>query len=189
MYGRLDWSVEHRCKRCDCLMYKSGPGNYKKRADGSKGYGGHGYCLSCAGVVRKEPDAKKAYRVQFDANGQVCGFCNKYQPFVNFKQVSDDRSLSGYFGQCKVCCLIKRHNLTRADYDSMLNKQNNSCAICFQSTTTWHIDHDHKCCPGKLSCGKCVRGILYGPCNTGIGMLKEDPTIMLSAIEYLEREN
>lgn len=31
------------------------------------------------------------------------------------------------------------------------------------------IDHDHRCCPGDVSCGKCVRGIVCSRCNTGIG--------------------
>jgi hypothetical protein len=28
-----------------------------------------------------------------------------------------------------------------------------------------HIDHDHDCCPGSYTCGKCVRGVLCAPCN------------------------
>ena len=30
------------------------------------------------------------------------------------------------------------------------------------------IDHDHRCCPGSESCGKCIRGILCSSCNTGL---------------------
>jgi predicted nucleic acid-binding Zn ribbon protein len=40
-----------------------------------------------------------------------------------------------------------------------------------------HIDHDH-------TTGK-VRGILCASCNKGIGMLKEDTSVLQKAIRYL----
>src|SRR6266496_914731 len=39
------------------------------------------------------------------------------------------------------------------------------------------IDHDHDCCPGSASCGKCIRGFLCGLCNSAIGMLNNDPAL------------
>ena len=30
------------------------------------------------------------------------------------------------------------------------------------------IDHDHRHCPGEQGCGKCIRGLLCGLCNTAI---------------------
>lgn len=48
-----------------------------------------------------------------------------------------------------------------------------------------HIDHDHSCCPGKGSCGKCVRGILCRNCNVGLGFLKDSIPRLEDAISYL----
>ena len=47
------------------------------------------------------------------------------------------------------------------------------------------IDHDHSCCPGSTSCGKCVRGVLCGECNLMIGLGKDRQDILVSASEYL----
>lgn len=48
------------------------------------------------------------------------------------------------------------------------------------------VDHDHSCCPGQFSCGNCIRGLLCFNCNTGAGMLNNDPAIAASMTKYLE---
>jgi hypothetical protein len=51
----------------------------------------------------------------------------------------------------------------------------------------FNVDHDHSCCNGETTCGRCVRGILCSGCNGGIGLLRDDITILTKAIEYLNR--
>lgn len=60
------------------------------------------------------------------------------------------------------------------------------CEIC-EKTGHLYIDHDHSCCPGKTSCGKCVRGGLCGECNMAIGALGDTPEGVLRAVKYLEK--
>jgi hypothetical protein len=36
-----------------------------------------------------------------------------------------------------------------------------------------HIDHDHFCCPGRRSCGKCVRGALCQTHNVALGYIEQ----------------
>lgn len=59
-----------------------------------------------------------------------------------------------------------------------------SCMIC-GSTDRLCIDHDHDCCPGPRSCGRCVRGVLCAACNKMLGFAKDDPHTLLSAVRYL----
>lgn len=48
------------------------------------------------------------------------------------------------------------------------------------------VDHDHKCCPGKTSCGKCVRGLLCGNCNTILGRQRDDAAVFFRMGGYLQ---
>jgi hypothetical protein len=80
------------------------------------------------------------------------------------------------------------YKMTPEHYDQLLLSQNNVCAVCQQECKTTRglaVDHDHKCCPGNKSCGKCIRGLLCSNCNRAIGMLQEDISILNRAIEYL----
>lgn len=47
------------------------------------------------------------------------------------------------------------------------------------------VDHDHNCCPGKKSCGNCIRGLLCKRCNNALGLFNDDVDALRSAVNYL----
>lgn len=63
--------------------------------------------------------------------------------------------------------------------------QEGCCAICRVPLSTWNIDHDHACCPGVGSCGRCVRGLLCFGCNSRLLPQIEGP-LHAAALRYLE---
>lgn len=80
------------------------------------------------------------------------------------------------------------YKMSREQCIEMLNAQNNRCLICeteFNDAIFPVLDHDHKCCPGNKSCGKCWRGFLCTLCNKGIGCLQDSPTIIEKALNYV----
>jgi hypothetical protein len=85
----------------------------------------------------------------------------------------------------------RRYGLAAGQFDAMLVAQGGRCSICLSEFAagllTPHVDHDHTCCPGQKSCGKCVRGLLCSPCNSAIGLLGDEPERVLRAGAYLER--
>lgn len=81
--------------------------------------------------------------------------------------------------------LRANYNITAIEYRKLLEKFDNRCAIC-GTTKNLAVDHDHSCCPGVKSCGKCIRGILCRPHNVGIGMLGDSTHNLSSAISYLD---
>ena len=73
-----------------------------------------------------------------------------------------------------------KYGLNKEEYENLLKRQDNKCAICgkeFNESNVPHVDHDHK--TGK------IRGFLCNNCNTGIGMLCEDPKLFDKAKEYI----
>lgn len=98
------------------------------------------------------------------------------------------------WGKCQLYnrkAICKKHGMTAERYQELLDSQGGVCAVCSNPETgrngNLSIDHDHKCCPGRYSCGKCVRGLLCEQCNRGIGCLSEDLNLFGSAIAYLQK--
>lgn len=88
---------------------------------------------------------------------------------------------------------LRKYGLSQEQYDALLAGQGGTCAVdgC-DATTGWrgtqlYVDHDHACCAGDTTCGSCVRGLLCGHHNAGIGLLGDDPTNLRAAADYLER--
>lgn len=92
--------------------------------------------------------------------------------------------------------LRNRYGLTWERFEEMLEAQGGGCAICAARRPggqgSWHIDHDHSCCPTDSSkgiyktCGACVRGVLCHLCNTALGCARDNVDILAGMIEYLE---
>ena len=65
----------------------------------------------------------------------------------------------------------------------LLQEQGNRCLLCKTDTPRsrgWHLDHNHE--TGR------IRGVLCGNCNRGLGLLQDNPEILLKAREYLLAE-
>lgn len=76
------------------------------------------------------------------------------------------------------------------NYEIRLSEQNGLCALCKQPPANGEklvTDHNHDCCPGEKSCGKCIRGLIHAHCNCALGFLRDDPKLCRLAAEYLER--
>lgn len=85
--------------------------------------------------------------------------------------------------------IMKKYNITPEEWVSLLSEQDRKCAICCTNdpgVRGWQIDHDHSCCPGIGSCGKCIRKLLCMQCNLGIGHFKDNPETLTAAAKYLE---
>lgn len=83
--------------------------------------------------------------------------------------------------------LRQRYNLSLDAYDAMLEEQDGACAICRSTDVKLHVDHDHRCCPERPACGRCVRGLLCGYCNRALSIFRDDPANVEIIAAYLRR--
>jgi hypothetical protein len=84
---------------------------------------------------------------------------------------------------------LSRFSLCLEDFVRMLESQGGICAICGGVNANGKalcVDHDHACCPGDGSCGRCVRGLLCGNCNHALGHMRDDPARLRAAATYIE---
>lgn len=134
-----------------------------KRGHVSERYVG-GCCVVCSSEHRKRwvkenPDYHREHNKQ-------------YYPKNRDRYLANKRKWS----------LKSNYGLTEEDYANLLEVQDGCCAICNSDSpgdrwNYFHVDHDHK--TGT------VRGLLCAKCNTAIGLLSEDPQVLLRALTYL----
>ena len=81
-----------------------------------------------------------------------------------------------------------RYSMSVDDYNDLFEKQGGVCAICGEGRLDrrLYVDHDHKCCIGDKSCGKCVRGLLCEKCNWLLGYGRDSILILEKAICYIK---
>lgn len=81
----------------------------------------------------------------------------------------------------------KKYGISVDEYEEMLASQCHQCAICGYdlNESAPSIDHDHACCSGSGSCGRCVRGLLCSLCNIGLSRFEDDPERLANAAVYL----
>jgi len=95
------------------------------------------------------------------------------------------RKREGLANRCKACRaavapaqhLRRKYGLTEAERDELIASQGGTCCICLSAPAV-HVDHCHK--TGR------VRGVLCFNCNSGLGLLRDDPEAAYRAADYLE---
>lgn len=173
------------CKKCNIDKNKTEFYKYSKYTDG--------ICKDCRNSYnnewrrRKNTDNETYIRENLlKSNQNICVSCKSIKPLEAFRKSIHVKT--GYLNTCKACLKVREkniklklaYNINLDEFNLLLKKQNNTCAICktdFQIKDIC-VDHCHK--TGK------VRGLLCHPCNRSIGMLKERKDVLYSAIRYLK---
>lgn len=132
-------------------------------------------CRPCVTLIRSSPEALAARRLAEKSD--------KKRSTARAWRTSERGKHSA-----RTYLLRNKYGWTIEQWDEQFAAQGHRCATCpATKPDKWVMDHDHACCPGEKSCGKCVRGIICRNCNLALGNAKDDPQTLRSMAEYLER--
>ncbi|MEU3772381.1 endonuclease domain-containing protein [Streptomyces sp. NPDC032472] len=157
-----------------------------------------GYCSSHYNQLRKHGSTdrpigeyRSSKRKTNESGERYCSSCSLWLHVDEFPTRNGNRELRSAY--CRMCHTLRRHNITRADYNRILSCQDFKCAVCGAQTSdslgrSFHVDHDHSCCNQPVgSCGRCIRGLLCSSCNKAAGMLGDSAERALALSNYLRR--
>ena len=147
--------------------------------EGSNPSGSTKICCTCKLEKSLEDDFHKRSTAK-DGRQSSCKKCNTDQA-----QLWQKNNPTYYLTRSKRNA-IARHHLTEEEYVQLLKRFNGKCWACKEQEQNLGIDHDHTCCPGSHSCGRCVRGLLCVQCNTALGLLKDSEDRINSLLRYIK---
>lgn len=139
-------------------------------------------CVKCNQEKSLEMFAKgKNYK---DGRRGTCKRCHtdyvlSYYDSNPDKKAAKNKMNSLYLGNWK------RHGISKEQYIDMINQHKGKCHSC-KDRDAVSIDHNHSCCAGSTSCGKCIRGVLCNQCNTALGLLQDNKEKIKGLLKYLK---
>ncbi len=145
--------------------------DYPVRSDRPDGH--HFWCFDC------KREKEQEYR-----SGRTAESLEKRRRSAR-KYARKDTSRAAH----RVWAIESKYGLTPEMFAAKLAEQGGQCPFCPPGTIAeaWDVDHDHRCCPGRWSCGRCVRAILCRKHNHGLGAFSDDPALLRAAADYIEQ--
>lgn len=89
-----------------------------------------------------------------------------------------------------------RYGLTPFQFYALWQNQKGRCKLCgmqgvlpakWDKATKLVVDHDHSCCPGRETCGKCIRGLICDTCNLILGHYEKRKSFGYLEIEQFDK--
>ncbi|MEU6272118.1 endonuclease VII domain-containing protein [Streptomyces populi] len=170
------------CVRCGEAKPRAAFARKRSNLDGLQHH-----CRDCASDYHRKRQLslgrKVRPQVEVPEGHKLCLKCGEVKPWSEWHR--NATASDGLSTRCKACRAVegraghlkRNYGLTEAERDELIASQGGVCCICLSAPAT-QVDHCHK--TGS------VRGVLCFNCNSGLGLLRDDPEAAYRAADYLE---
>lgn len=178
------------CTVCQTIKPFSEFGKNRTSASGL-----HSWCKKCISDKTLEKRGGRVFKqLAKTETHKQCRICEQMKPYSEYAgKDSRSKQKQSYCIECQKFMgterVLKRYGLTVETYMQLFRNQGGVCKICNKpeiDRKRLAVDHDHACCSGASSCGKCIRGLLCSKCNKALGMVSDDISVLESMIGYLK---
>lgn len=173
--------AQKKCSKCGVEQTLDKFERVASCADGHRGT-----CRSCRYLSKKAAQAARGQR-PVSVTEKMCLTCIVLLPASAFTK-SDDWP-DGLHGHCRGCRSLyeksRVYGISTEELRRLTTGGCNLCRVVLSGVTSYHIDHDHSCCPIGGSCGQCVRGALCMMCNAQLVSSYERLPTELRTWDYL----
>lgn len=151
-----------------------------------------GLCSNCIKRGGNPPTRRNTGWLHNNLEQRMCSRCKNIFP-------KEDVDSWTHKSRCKECqAWVKRdtylkryYSIDIEKYEKLLSLSSGGCYICGKTkkqnkNNHLSVDHDHSCCNGPHSCGKCIRGILCDTCNRAVGLLQNDSQNAMAVAIYIK---
>ena len=157
-----------RCPKCETVKEAGEFAAAKRRADGLSSW-----CKTCNQEYRREYNQRR--EVKHRGAQRSLKRYHSLSPVEKWRMNKTPARDSAR--------LMKLYKITLEKYDQMLANQAGVCRLCGTppKRNKLSVDHDHNCCPGRVTCGGCIRGLVCVPCNLALGRIENAEWIAKAA--------
>ena len=177
--------TEKHCPSCGLVKSAGDFGRNRSLGDGLSFY-----CLAC-----NRERSRARYREHRRSLGRRvrdhlwipdgfrwCPSCE--QPVAHEDYTRNSRTASRFGSRCRACdraansagYFQRKHRLSKSQVADLKAAQGGRCAIC--GDPAQHLDHDHET--------GATRQMLCQRCNQGLGLFRDDPTLLHAAALYVD---
>jgi|LauGreDrversion4_2_1035121.scaffolds.fasta_scaffold1300472_1 hypothetical protein len=133
--------------------------------------------------LKKCPVCKTLDHPKAESKGHLCKPCASDRS-TKWGKENPERF---FFNQIKA-----KYGISKEDYLNLVERQDNKCAICGEAETA--PNHWKQNQPRRLAIDHChetgiIRGLLCYRCNTTLGKVEDNPTLLRNMAAYLEGDN